>query len=164
MAAARTVRTWGLPRPVVVGLVGPDDVKALQTRVHDYQAALQVSVDALAKAGKPLASDNSQFSIQSWGDIAGRVSTFEGESTNAINPAAYIFAGSAYERGRQLIDELDSWRDHIAGLAKQVPETSTTKVPVPDPVPVPHSDIGLGGGIGIALVAVVAILVLREMR
>lgn len=146
-----TVRSWS----TIVGLVGPEDVKALQTRVHDYQAALQVSVDRLAQAGTPLPLDGSKWSIQAWGDLAGRCSYFETESTNAANPFAYLYAGSAYERGRQLIIELDAWRDELA--ARKAPM-------VPAPVEVPHSDLGIAGGLGFALAAVVAILALREMR
>ena len=148
------MRRW-TPRTTVVGLVGPDDVKALQRRVHDYRASIQVSIDAAAKAGKPLALDGSQFSIQAWGDVVGRCSTFEDESTNAANPFAYLYAGATYERGRQLIIELDRWRDHLESV--QAPN-------VPAPVEVPHSDVGLAGGIGFGLAALVAILILRELR
>lgn len=147
----RTERRWR----TVVGLVGPNDVKTLQTKVHDYRSALQVSVDAMAKAGNPLPHDQSQFSIQAWGDLVGRCTQFEDESTNTINPLAYILAGSAYDRGRELIADLDTWRDHLA--AQKAPQ-------VPAPVAVPNSDLGIAGGLGFALAALVAIMVLRELH
>lgn len=151
MHPRRTQRTWR----TVVGLVGPNDVKALQTKVHDYRAALQVSVDAAAKAGNPLPLDQSQFSIQAWGDLVGRCSDFENESTSEINPMAYILAGSQYDRGRELIQDLDTFRDHLA--AQKAPN-------VPAPVAVPNSDLGFAGGLGFALAAIVAIMVLRELH
>jgi hypothetical protein len=135
--------------------VGPNDVKTLQTKVHDYRAALQTSVDALATTGRPLAADNTRWSIQSWGDLVGRASSYEDESTSAINPMAYLYAGAQYDRGRDLIVELDAWRDELASL--NAPN-------VPAAVPVPNSDLGLAGGIGFGLAAIVAILALRELR
>ena len=149
--AVRTSRRWR----AVVGLVGPADVRMLQTKVHDYRASLQTSVDAGGTSGKGLPLDNSKHSIQAWGDLVARCVAFESESANDYNPLAYILAGSAYDRGRQLIDELDGFRDALVAL----------KVPnVPDAVPVPHSDLGIAGGLGFALAAVVAIFLLRELK
>lgn len=152
-APPRTQRRW--TAETLVGLVGPNDVKTLQTKIHDYRAALQVSVDAMAKAGNPLPHDQSQFSIQAWGDLVGRCVQFEDESTNALNPLAYLLSGSAYERGRELLTDLDAWRDHLA--AQKAPS-------VPAPVAVPGSDLGIAGGLGFALAAIVAILVLHELK
>ena len=147
---SRTVRTW---KKYDVGLVGPDDVRALQTRLQSYRDAIQMAVGPMKP---PLATDGSKWSEQAWTDLSSRVQTFiEDESTNPLNPMAYLYAGSTYERGRQLLAELDSWRDFADNAgAKNVPA----------PVPVPHADIGLAGGIGFALAAVVAILALREAR
>lgn len=138
---------WHAP---TVGLVGPDDVKTLQTKVHDYRASLQASVDAAA--GTPAALPlTGVWSIASWGDVVGRCTQFENESTSG--PLAYLYAGSAYDRGRELITELDKWRDQLA----------THNAPnVPAAVPVPSSDLGLAGGIGMVLVAVVVFMAWRE--
>lgn len=144
----------------MVGLVGPDDVKDLQGKVDHYHSQLEDVITALGKAGKSLPIDASTFGGAAWVDLSARCAAFVNEaSTGTFNPAAYIFAGSTYERGRGLIDELDKWRDHLADMAKGV-----ASVVVPDPLPVPHSDIGLGGGMGLVLAAIVAILVLREMK
>ena len=149
--ARGTVRRWN----VVVGLVGPDDVKTLQTKVHDYRSALQASVDAAAGTPAALPTDGSKWSIQAWGDLVGRCVEFEGRSTNWVNPFSHLYAGAAYDEGRSLITELDAWRD----------ELETRKAPkVPAPVPIPQTDLGLAGGIGLALAAVVAILALRELH
>ncbi len=135
--------------------MGPNDVKTLQTKIHDYRGQLQASIDAAARAGSPIASDGSQWSVQNWGDLVGRCTQFENEGTSDWNPLAYIYAGSAYDRGRELIAELDGWRDALA----------QHKAPnVPDPIPVPNSDLGLAGGIGYLAAAVVAFMVLRELH
>jgi hypothetical protein len=138
-----------------VGLVGPNDVKTLQTRVHDYVAGLQAAIDRLAAGGNPIPIDSSKYSIQQWGNLVGRATEFEQESTSPYNPMAYVYAGAAYERGRQLIIELDGWQEELA--RRNAPS-------LPPPVEVPHTDLGLTGGIGFALAAIVAILVLRELR
>jgi hypothetical protein len=149
--ARRTVRRWRS----VVGMVGPDDVKALQARVHDYRAGLQASIDLMAKAGNPLPIDSSKYSIQAWGDEVGRCESFELESTNVVNPFAHLYAGSAYDRGRTLIAELDEWRD----------ELERRKAPnVPAPVPVPHSDLGLAGALGLSGLAILALVALYAMK
>lgn len=136
----------------MVGLVGPDDVRTLQTKVHDYRVALQASVDRAAgtPAALPLSGAGS---IADWADLVGRCSSFESESESG--PLAYLYAGSAYDRGRELISELDKWRDTLD--ARKAPN-------VPSPIPVPHSDVGLAGGIGMVLAAVVVFMVLREFR
>lgn len=139
----------------MIGLVGPNDVKTLQTKVHDYRVQLQTSIDAAARAGKPIPSDNSKFSVQNWADVVGRCTLFEDENTSDWNPLAWITSGSAYDRGRDLIAELDTWRDALAAM--QTPN-------VPDPLPVPHSDLGLAGGIGYLAAAIVAFMVLRELH
>jgi hypothetical protein len=154
--ATRTRRRWR-----VGGMIGPADVHALQTRVHDYASALQVTVDRLAASAAPLPLDNSKWSIQSWGDLAGRVSSFESESTNAVNPFAHIYAGSTYERGRQLITELDAWRDELARRAAAVPPSpNMPPVPVPAPVDVPRAEVSLfeSMGSGVLMLAVLYLL------
>ena len=143
-----------------MGLVGPNDVHALQERVAAYQVQLQLTVEALGKAGRALPQDGSTYSDAAWNDLVKRCLAFEGESSDTRNPFAYLFAGAAYDRGRQLIGELDRWRDQLATQAA----ASSTSVPVPPPIDVPGSDIGLAGGLGFALAALVAILALRELR
>ena len=156
--ATRTRRRWH-----VSGMVGPADIRALQTRVHDYRSALQVTVDRLATSGAPLPMDNSKWSIQSWADIIGRATHFEGESTNEINPFAHIYAGSTYERGRQLVTELDAWRDQLASRAAAMPPSSTMpKVPVPDPIEVPKADVSLFEGIGSGMLMLVGLFLLSQ--
>jgi len=142
-------------------MIGPADIRALQTRVRDYRSSLQVTVDRLAMAGAPLPLDNSKWSIQAWGDIVGRSTTFEGESTNEVNPFAHIYAGSTYERGRQLVTELDAWRDELARRAGALPPTAP-KVPVPDPVDVPKAEVSLFEGIGSAALVLVALFFLSQ--
>ncbi len=147
-----TVRRWNNAH--LVGLVGPNDVKELQTKVHDYRAGIQASIDRAA--GTPAALPlQGPFNIASWGDVVGRCVIFESESASSYNPMAYLYAGAAYDRGRELITELDKWRDALA--QKGAPN-------VPEPLPVPNSDFGIAGGLGLALAGVIAILVLRELR
>ena len=148
-----TDRRWHPPN--VVGMVGPHDVEDLQLKVKTYHEALLVALDAWVRAGNKLPDDNSTWSSQAWDALSSREASFEAESMAGWNPLAYLYAGASYERGRELIDELDKWRDHFA--EQKMPD-------VPNPVPVPHSDVGLAGGLGFALAAVVAILVLREMK
>lgn len=147
MWAGPTRRRWN------VGLVGPSDVRDLQRKVRPYFDALE---QAITKLQPPLPLDQSTFSGQAWVQTSERTAAFLNEEmTSDLNPLAYILAGSAYERGRQVIDNLDGWRDYL----------SSRKAPnVPDPVPVPHADLGLAGGIGFALAAIVAILVLRDLK
>jgi hypothetical protein len=156
MRPRRTVRTWN---NAVVGLVGPHDVQELQTKVKAYHESLLVAVDDIVRAGKPFPNDGSTFSKQAWDELSEREAQFEAESSGAWNPLAYLYSGSAYERGRRLISELDAWRDHLASLAQGMPDA---KISVPDPIPVPHSDLGIAGGMGLALVAFVAFLAFRE--
>jgi hypothetical protein len=146
----RTVRRWHS----VVGLVGPNDVRDLQTKVQTYHEAILASVDSWVRAGNKLPADG-KYGQGAWDSLTKREESFLAESVAEWNPLAYLMAGSAYDRGRELIAEMDGWRDELARL----------KAPnVPDPVPVPHSDLGIAGGLGFALVAIVAILALREMR
>jgi hypothetical protein len=135
-------------------MVGPNDVADLQTKVHDYRASLQAVIDQAA--GTPVAVPlQGPFSIAQWGDLVGRCVSFETESTSWVNPLNLFYAGSAYDRGRELIAELDKWRD----------ELERRKVPnVPLPLPVPYSDIGLGSALGIGLGLVAAILLLHELK
>ena len=144
----RTVRTWHS----VVGLVGPSEVKDLQRRVHDYHTKIIASHDGLQKADP---SKISAMREHEWTDLGMRIIAFEDENWTAWNPMNYVFAGAAYDRGRGLIEELDTWRDQLA--AWKAPD-------VPDPLPVPHSDLGLAGGLGFALAAVVAIMLMRELK
>lgn len=137
-----------------MGLVGPADIKTLQRKVHDYRAQLQASVDRAA--GTPAALPlTGEFSVAAWGDLAGECEAFEEESASEANPLAYLYAGSAYDRGRALIDRLDKWRDFMAG--QKMPN-------VPPPIPVPQSDLGLTGTVGLGLALVAAIFLLRELR
>jgi hypothetical protein len=144
----RTTRRW-----TTVGLVGPSDVRDLQKRLHDYRAALQASIDALAQQGAPLPADNSAYSIQAWGDLVERCERYESEPESDWSPLAYLYAGGAYDRGRALIAELDRWRDELA--RRRAPR-------VPAPVPVPRSELSLAGGIGLALAAFFAMMLLRH--
>ena len=142
-----THRVWNY----VVGMVGPADVRDLQTRVRSYFSALEQSVAAVKP---PLPLDQSAFSGQAWVRMSERVGVFLNESVDSDwNPIAYIYAGATYERGRQIIDDLDKWRDQLA----------TLKAPnVPAPLPVPNSDIGLAGGIGIVAAAIVVFMLLKN--
>ena len=129
--AAHVRRRW---RPLVVGMVGPHDVADLQTRIHDYRVGLQAAIDALAGQGHGLPIDNTQWSVQAWADLVGRCETFENEAQKAWDPFVYVYAGSAFDRGRALVDALDQWRDELA--RRNAPG-------LPAPVPVPHSDVSL---------------------
>jgi len=137
-----------------VGLVGPSDVKELQTRVHDYRASLQASIDQAAGTASALPLTG-VWSVAAWADLVGRCEQFESEGESTLNPLNWLYAGSAYDRGRGLIDELDKWRDQ---LAKQNAPN------VPAPVPVPKSDLGLAGGLGGlgVLAALVVVLLLAK--
>lgn len=130
-------RTWHAH--AVVGLVGPNDVVDIQRRVDDYRGAIQAAVDGLATAGTPLSHDSGRWSIQAWADVSGRATAFVGESHSVVNPGTYLFAGGDYERGRQLIIELDAWRDELA--KRNAPN-------LPAPAPVPNSDVDILGKVG----------------
>jgi len=148
---ARTRRTWR-----VVGIVTPDDVKAMQSKVATYQATLQGVVDALTKAGKPLVTDQSQWSASAWSDLGTRVAAFQARTQEAWNPIDYLSSGSLYEQGRALITEQDGWRDELA--RRNAPN-------VPPPLAVPKSDLGLAGGVSLlALAALGVFLFLRDRR
>ena len=150
MPAARTHRRWTR----VVGIVTPTDVKTLQTKVRDYHAQLQASVDRAAGTASalPLAGD---FSVAAWGDLAGRVSRFLDESTSEVNPLAYVHAGSAYDEGRDLVTELDRWRDELARRGAPA---------VPAAMPIPKTELGLGEGLGLAAVLLAALFLWHESR
>ena len=133
-------------------MVGPDDVRVLQDKIATYRFALQGSINLTPAPGLP---EQGVFSQTAWLDLVERCKAFEAEGASSYNPFAYLYSGTQYERGRQLIIELDKWRDELAN--RKAPN-------VPEPVPVPHSDIGLAGGLGFALAAIVAVLALRELR
>lgn len=135
-------------------MVGPAEVRDLQTKVHDYRVSLQASVDAAAGTSAALPITGA-YNIGDWGNLVARCVAFESEGESDYNPLNYLLAGAAYERGRGLVGELDSWRDHLAG--KNAPN-------VPAPLPVPGSEVGLVGAIAWGLGAIIAILVLREFR
>lgn len=135
-------------------MVGPADVKDLQTKVHDYRTSLQASVDKAAGTGAALPLTG-PYNVGDWGNLVGRCVQFESEGQSDLNPLNYLLAGSAYDRGRALIGELDSWRDELA--RKSAPN-------VPAPLPVPNSQVDMVSAIGWGLAAIVAILVLRELR
>src|SRR5271170_7954886 len=152
-----TVRQW---HTAVVGLVGPDDVSALQSKVRAYHEQLLVALDNLntawatgpQKTGAPLPTTG-KFTAATWDDLSSRVATFVAESSNELNPMAYLYAGSAYDRGRGLVTELDTWRDELASLGASG---------VPVAMPVPASDLGITGGIGMLALAVLAFMFMRE--
>jgi hypothetical protein len=138
-----------------VGLVGPNDVRDLQTKVRSYHESILVSLDSWVRQGNKLDASTGPFSQGAWDALTKREEAFLAESVAEWNPLAYVLAGSAYERGREILTDLDSWRDHLAGMkAPQVPE----------PIAVPHADLGIAGGLGFALAAIVAIMVLRDLK
>jgi hypothetical protein len=150
MPAARTHRRW----TTIVGIVTPTDVKTLQTKVRDYHAQLQASVDRAAgtPAALPLEGD---FSAAAWGDLSGRVSQFLDESSSEVNPLAYVHAGSAYDEGRDLVTELDRWRDALADR----------KAPgVPPAMPVPRTELGLGESLGLGVMLLAALFLWHESK
>jgi hypothetical protein len=132
-----------------VGLVSCDDVRAMQTRIKQYRDGLQASAGKLP-SDKALDYHGGERSVQAWADLVERCVRFEAESCHVG-----LFAGSQYDRGRELVTELDAWRDHLSSV--DAPD-------LPAPVPVPKSDVSLLGGVGWGLAAVIAILVLREIR
>lgn len=132
-------------------MVGPSDVRDLQVRIRPYFSALE---DAVGKLKPPLALDQSQWSGQAWVQLSERVGRFLNEEhTSDWNPLAYLDAGASYERGRQVLTDLDAWRDELA--RRGAPN-------VPAAIAVPHADIGPIGGLGFILAAVVAILLLKK--
>jgi hypothetical protein len=152
--ARRYRRRWYV-HGSAVGLVSCDDVKAMQTSIATYRAELQASMAGLIAKGWSMPYHNEAKSSQTWADLVGACVGFEGESC-----LVGLFAGTQYDRGRQLITELDAWRDWLA--AQKAPSGATADVP--EPVPVPKSDVGLAGGLGMALAAVIVIMVLHELH
>lgn len=132
-----------------MGIVSCDDVEAMQTRIHDYRESLQASMGKMP-AGKGIDYHGGEHSVQAWADLVGRCSHFEQESC-----FVGLFAGSQYDRGRELVKELDDWHDYL---------TSVDAPDLPAPVPIPKSDVSLLGGMGWGLALVAAILVLRELH
>ena len=159
----RFKREWA--HAAVVGLVGPSDVADIRQRVRDYAASLQAVVDELAAGGHGLPIDGSADSIQAWGDLQGRITRYEEEGSGAVPFEPWLFAGSAYERGRQLVIELDHWRDV---LDKRLGEAKKAGAPVPvaapEPMPVPLSDIGPLGAMGFGAIAILVGLFLWTTR
>jgi len=137
-----------------VGIVTQDDVRALQIKVSDYFAELQAVIADAANKGDFLPDHNEPRSVQTWADLAGRVDEYTHESP------AFVFTGGQYDRGRDLVGELDGWRDYLASKREgQGPMPN-----VPPPLPIPHSDVSIFGGMGGILALVVAVLVLRELH
>jgi hypothetical protein len=135
-------------------MVGPDDVRDLQAKVTSYYGQILVALDNLRRGGTNLLATG-KFTDAAWDELTTREAAFAAESSSEVNPLAYVYAGSAYDRGRGLLTELDAWRDELDSL----------KAPgVPPPIVVPNADLGITGGIGLALLAVVAFMALREFR
>ena len=152
--ARRYRRRWYV-HGSAVGLVSCDDVRAMQKGIADQRDELQTAMAGLIGKGWTMPYHNEARSSQTWADLVGQCSGFEQES-------CYIglFAGTQYDRGRQLVTDLDGWRDWLA--AQKAPSGEVADVPAP--VPIPKSDVGLAGGIGLALAAVVAIVLLHELH
>jgi hypothetical protein len=146
----RTVRRWKR----TVGIATQEDVRALQLKVADYFAELQAIIADAANKGDSLPIHNEPFSAQTWADLAGRVDEYTHEFP------AFLFTGGQYDRGRDLIVELDKWRDYLASKR----EGQGPMANVPPPMPVPSSDVGVFGGIGVVLAVVLGILLLREVH
>jgi hypothetical protein len=146
----RTHRRWKR----TVGIVTQDDVRALQQKVNDYFTELQAVIADAANKGDALPYHNETFSAQTWADLAGRVDTYTHEYP------AILFTGGQYDRGRELIEELDKWRDYLASKR----EGQGPMANVPPPLPVPQSEVSVFGGIGTIVLAVLGILLLREVR
>ncbi len=149
-AVRPTVRTW----KKVVGMVGPDDIRDLQTKVTSYHGQILVALDNLRRAGTNLPTSG-KFTDAAWDELTKREEAFNAESSSELNPLAYLYAGSAYDRGRAILTELDAWRDELDSL----------KAPgVPPPVEVPGADFGIAGGYGMLLLVAVALYAMREFK
>jgi hypothetical protein len=155
MATREYRRRWQVNRAKVAGLLSCDDVSYLKAQIHTYRAQLEASASELQKKGWSWPMHNEARSAQTWADLAGLVARYEAESCTLP-----ILASGQYERGRDLVKQLDEWRDWLA--TQRAPGGEAADVPAP--VPVPHSQVDIAEGIGWALAAIVLIMVLRELR
>jgi hypothetical protein len=146
--SSRTRRSWN------VGIVSCDDVTQIQARVNAYRTQLEDSIDQLP-ADRKLGGVGAH-STQAWMALRERCNLFEEESCTLG-----LFAGSQYDRGRGLIEELDGWRDYLATPAVSAPN-------LPDPVSVPKSDVSLFSAAGDTMTNVlllaIGFFVVRELR
>jgi hypothetical protein len=136
-----------------VGIVTQDEVRALQTKVSDYFQQLNAVIAQESAKGDFLPHHNEQFSAQTWADLAGRVAEYTAESPSLI------FTGGQWDRGRELIEQLDKWRDYLASSrGGQGPMPN-----VPAPMPVPQSEVSVfGGGLATIALVVLAIVMLKK--
>lgn len=139
-----------------MGVVGPNDVRALQTKVQHYHELLLVALDTFKRGGAALPTSG-PFTQDAWDALTAREEQFLAESVSELNPMAYIFAGGAYDRGRELIASLDTWRDWLANQ-------KAPGVTVPDAIPVPGSDLSIASALGLAGAALLAFLIFRELH
>ena len=135
-----------------VGLIGPSDIKALQSKVDAYRSRLRpFAINA------PLtpAPSSSKFTIIDWQELDRRTDEFLAEPVSTWNPIDYVVASGVFKRGRDLVTELDAWHDELLRLGVRN---------VPPPRPGPDSELDLAGGIGFALAAIVGLMLLRDLR
>lgn len=157
MPRRTTVRRWA----AIVGMVTPQQLKALQSKVQTYHESLLVALTNLQTAwqagpqpqGAPLPTTG-KFTQATWDDMTQREEAFLAVSSNELNPLAWLDASSAYDQGRALITEMDAWRDELETL--KAPGVPTT------PLPVPASETSFLGDVGTGLMLVLAILAFRE--
>ncbi len=125
-------------------MVTSDDVRQLQDEVAAYQTQLALAVEALKP---PLsASDDAK-----WTALAKRAINFAGRDATIID------ATEAYNTGRAVLTDLNTFRAYLATLSPTLP------LPSSSPVPAPASGDLFGEGMGIAEM-LVFYLVLRELR
>jgi hypothetical protein len=143
-------------------MIGPNDVKDLQTQVQTYHEQLLVALTNLntawaqgpQKTGAPLPTSG-KFTQASWDAMTAREEAFLAVSVNELNPLAWVDAANAYEQGRALVSELDAWRDELETLGASG---------VPSPIPIPASKTSLFGDVTTGLMLVLGILLMRELR
>jgi len=139
-------------RLVVGAVITSGDVKALQDRVARYRVQLLQTAEAVRAASSRGFDPTGAHSEGQW----------EADQLDALHwvseDPAYLFAEAQYARGRDVLANLDQWRDFFAGL-----DVPSSVVPQPIPVPSPGSSDVFGSleGMGLLLLAFMA---LRELR
>jgi hypothetical protein len=141
-------------------VISCDDVHALQKRINGYRTDLATSIDLLNSPGlysketdkyepRPLGNLGPRSAV-AWRDVMDRCNQFEEEAC-----VVGLFASKQFDRGRDLVTELDGWRDYLATI--QAPS-------LPTPVEVPHSSLDLLGAAGWGLAALIVLLLVREFK
>jgi len=119
----------------------------MQDYLVNQRDELQNSVDAAARAGKPVDSPH----LVTWGNLAGAIESYSLESYASFS------SDSQYARGTSLSSQLDTFRSYLVSIsAPNIP-------PVTPPPPVKPAPGLLDEGMSI-LELVALVMILRELK